>query len=454
MVMKRAQALGLIILLAAAPAVAAKGPRKLKPGFNLFSKEQDIQLGREFAAEIEKQVEVVGDRELTDYVNRIGRKLVEQPAADKYPYSFKVVHDQAINAFALPGGPMYIHTGLIAAAENEAQLAGVMAHEISHVALRHSTNQVSKANLIRLPAMLAGIVGEGSMLGQLAQLGIGVGAGSLLLKFSRNAERDADLLGTRLLAGAGYNPIEMARFFEKLEAETGRRSGVAEFFSSHPNPGNRVRAVEQEIQYLPRREYTTGSQAEFNRMRDAIKRLPPPKQKQPPAKAGGSIEEARPSGRLQPFRGREFEIAHPDNWKPSPEERSSAVTIVPQAGVHPTAGGGTSIGYGAIINTHTPQNRNTLEDATRELLEKIQRENQGMSAGPDRNVELRVDGYRALLNSFFSPSPWPNQREVDTVVTVLRPQGLFYIVLIAPESEMRAVQPVFQQMLKSIRFAN
>jgi hypothetical protein len=376
---------------------------------------------------------------------------VSQPAADKYPYFFKVVHDTSINAFALPGGPMYIHTGLIAAADNEAQLAGVMAHEISHVALRHGTNQVSKANLIQLPAMLAGVIGGGSMMGQLAQIGIGVGAGSALLKFSRNAERDADLLGTRLLASAGYNPLEMARFFEKLQGESGKRSGVTEFFSSHPNPGNRVNAVEQEIQYLARRDYSTGDQGEFNRMKDAVKGLPPPKPKQQP---GGSIEQARPSGKLTPFRGREFEVAHPDNWKAFPDENSPAVTIAPQAGVHQAAGGGTSIGYGAIFNIHTPQNRNNLEEATRELLDKVQRENQGMTAGPERNVEIRVDGNRALRNSFYSPSPWKDQRELDTVITVMRPQGLFYIVLIAPESERSASQPAFEQMLRSLRFAN
>ena len=169
---------------------AAQGPRQLKPGWNLFSKEQDIQLGKEAAAQVEKQYTVVRDTDLANYIRRIGARLASVPEAGGFPYTFQVVADKSINAFALPGGPAFVHTGLLAAADNEAQLAGVLAHEISHVALRHGTNQASKANLIQLPAMLAGgMLGKsGSMLGQLSQLGIGLGANSVLLKFSRTAE--------------------------------------------------------------------------------------------------------------------------------------------------------------------------------------------------------------------------------------------------------------------------
>jgi predicted Zn-dependent protease len=198
----------------------AEGPRKLQPGFNLFSKEQDVELGQQAARQVEQQVTLVPDPQLNEYVRRIGAKLAATPEAGGFPYSFKVVADKSVNAFALPGGLAFVHTGLLAAADNEAQVAGVLAHEMSHVALRHGTNQVSRANLVQLPVLLAGGMagGGGSLMGSLAQLGIGIGAGSVLLKFSRNAERDADLLGTRMMARAGYNPLEMARFFEKLEA--------------------------------------------------------------------------------------------------------------------------------------------------------------------------------------------------------------------------------------------
>ncbi len=228
-------------LCAGAAALAGAQPRELKPGWNLFTKEQDIQLGKEAAAEVEKQVQVVDNKPLSEYFQKIGQKLVATGMAGDFPYTFHVVLDPSINAFALPGGPTFMNTGLIAAADNEAQIAGVVAHEISHVALRHGTNQASKANFLQIAAMLGGaFLGKGGsgMLGQLSQLGIGLGANSVLLKFSRNAERDADISGARIMNAAGYNPIEMARFFEKLEAQSG--NGI-QFFSDHPNPGNRLR---------------------------------------------------------------------------------------------------------------------------------------------------------------------------------------------------------------------
>jgi beta-barrel assembly-enhancing protease len=262
---------GLLIALAGT-LLWAQGLPRLKPGFNLFSKQQDVQLGREAAQQVAQQYQVVRDPELSGYISRIGQRLASQPQAGDYPYTFTLVHDDSVNAFALPGGPTFVHTGLIAAAENEAQLAGVLAHEISHVALRHGTNQATKANLIQLPAMLAGAATGNSMLGQLTQLGIGIGANSVLLKYSRNAERDADLLGAQIMSRAGYNPVEMARFFEKLEAEGGARG--PQFLSDHPNPGNRVKAVEDEIRYLPAASYK-GDSGQFAREQARVRSLGP-----------------------------------------------------------------------------------------------------------------------------------------------------------------------------------
>ena len=258
-------------------AAFGQGPRQLQPGFNLFTPEQDIRLGKEAAAQIDKELPVVQNEALTRYVTGIASKIWTRPEAGKYPYSIKVVNDKTINAFALPGGPMFVNTGLILAADNEAQIAGVLAHEISHVALRHGTNQVSKSSLLQIPAALASsAVGDGSILGQLAQMGISFGANSLLLRYSRNAERDADLMGTRMLAGAGYDPVEMARFFEKLKGEAGSSKGM-QFFSDHPDPGNRVKAVQDEIRYLPARPNASlGNATELRRMQAVVRSLPAP----------------------------------------------------------------------------------------------------------------------------------------------------------------------------------
>jgi thiamine biosynthesis protein ThiS len=266
----------------------AQGPHRFQPGFNLFSKEQDIQLGEESAAQVRKQMTVINDPVLTAYVNHVGKKLAASQEATEsgFPFSFEVVADPSINAFALPGGHMFINTGLLRAVDNEAQLAGVMGHEMSHVILRHGTNQASKANLIQLPAALAAqMVGKGSMMSQLAQLGIGVGANSVLLKFSRTAESQADLMGSHLMAEAGYDPMEMAHFFNKLSSPgAGALGSVAQFMSDHPNPDNRERAIEQEARLLPQQSYgyQTG---DFKRMKGVVAKIhePAPKPPQQPA---------------------------------------------------------------------------------------------------------------------------------------------------------------------------
>jgi len=239
-----------------------------------------VQIGREAAAQVRKEMTIVNNPALTAEVNAVGQRLMasKEAEASGFPFTFQVVADPAINAFALPGGPMFINTGLLRAVDNEGELAGVMAHEMSHVILRHGTNQASKANLIELPALLAGQIlgGSGGMMGQLAQLGIGLGANSVLLKFSRTAESQADLLGSHLMAEAGYDPMQMARFFEKLNSEGG--SGGLQFLSDHPNPDNREKAIEQEVARLPERTYgyRTG---EFERMKKALATIHEPASK-------------------------------------------------------------------------------------------------------------------------------------------------------------------------------
>jgi predicted Zn-dependent protease len=190
-----------------------------------------------------------------------------------FKFTFTLLNVQQINAFALPGGPMFIYTGIFKPADNEGQLAGVMAHEMSHVILRHGTHEASKANLIKLPLALAGAASGGSLLGQVAQMGLGLTANSFILKFSRDAESEADALGSHLMSEAGYNPIDMARFFEKLAASGGQGP---QFLSDHPNPGNRERAIEQEIRTLPQRQYGSDS-GDFARVKSQIAALPAPK---------------------------------------------------------------------------------------------------------------------------------------------------------------------------------
>lgn len=262
-------------------AFARRAGDPLRPGFNTFSKDQDVQLGQENAQEVLKQYELVQNQSLQDYVRKLGDRLASTTEARQsgFKFTFTLLNVPQINAFALPGGPMFIYTGIFKAADNEGQLAGVMAHEMSHVILRHGTHEASKANLVKLPLALAAAATGGSLLGQVAQMGLGLTANSFILKFSRDAESEADALGSHLMSEAGYNPIEMARFFEKLAAGGGQGP---QFLSDHPNPGNREKAIEQEIRTLPQRQYgyETG---DFARVKSQIAALPPPKKLPAPA---------------------------------------------------------------------------------------------------------------------------------------------------------------------------
>lgn len=278
--MQKKGSAAILFMIFAGALMWAQGPTEFHPGFNLFSKEQDVQLGKESADQVRKQMTVIKDPVLTAYVNRVGQRLVSSREAQDsgFPFTFEVVADPSINAFALPGGPMFINTGLLRAVDNEAQLAGVMGHEMSHVILRHGTNQASKSQLIQLPAILGAEMTGSSMLGKLAQVGIGLGANSVLLKFSRNAESQADLMGSHLMAEAGYDPVQMARFFEKLNAEGGQQA--PQFLSDHPNPENREKAIEAEVQRLPAQNYSYQT-GDFQRMKQEVARIhekpvPPP----------------------------------------------------------------------------------------------------------------------------------------------------------------------------------
>jgi hypothetical protein len=449
----------LLILMAAlaggshhtASAQKAKKLKNLKPGFNMFSKEQDVQMGQEYAKQVEQQMVVITDPKIAGFVERIGRKLAAAPEAGGYPYSFKVVQEGSINAFALPGGPTFTHTGLIMAADNEGQIAGVLAHEIAHVALRHGTNQASKANLLQLPAMLGGQMAGGGITGMLAQLGVGLGANSLLMKFSRNAESDADLLGTRMMNKAGYNPIEMARFFEKLQAEHGKQNKLVEmFFSSHPNPGNRVKSVSEEIQLLPKANYDADS-GQLPEIKQAVQKLPKVEKPQPGpggANAAGdprNISAARPDSQLQEFKSQEVIFGYPRNWQVSQAQQGGNITIASPAGVFQNG----ALGYGLIADSVQVQQRD-LGRNTQELVQKFRQQDQSIQV-LGNGQSFRVNGLNAMAVRMQGNSPFENQKEALILVTADIPAGMLYMLFIAPEGDINHAQPIFDRMINSIQ---
>ncbi len=264
-------------MLLTAAVWAADNRTVLTPGWNMFSPQQDIEVGQEVSPDAERQLQMLNNSRVDNYVDTLGRRLAAKAPGEKYPYHFQVVDDRAINAFALPGGPVYINRGVLEAADNESQLAGVIAHEISHVALRHGTNQASKAAAAQMPlAILGGLLGSDSTKAMLVQLGASFAMNSVLLKYSRTAESEADIMGTQILYDAGYDPRAMGQFFQKLEAEQ-QGSGPVEFFSNHPNPDHRIERVTQEVAALGgvRRGALTNS-GQFDQSKRYVLSLPPP----------------------------------------------------------------------------------------------------------------------------------------------------------------------------------
>jgi len=249
------------------------GSRNINKGsINFFSLEKEIQMGRQLAAEIERQVKLLNDPTVSEYVNRVGQNIVRNSDA-KVPFTIKVVESDEINAFALPGGFFYVNSGLILAADDESELAAVMAHEIAHVAARHGTKQASKAELVNfasIPLIFMGGVG-GFALRQAAGFLIPM----QFLQFSRSDEAEADYLGLQYLYKTGYDPGAMVSFFEKLQAKESARPGsVSKMFSTHPPTGDRIEMSKKNIELiLPDKDQYVVTTSEFNKVKTLLAQL-------------------------------------------------------------------------------------------------------------------------------------------------------------------------------------
>ncbi len=270
------------------------GSRKINGGLDKFtgwlggSQEKEIAIGRQIALEVEQQSKLVEDPLVTEYVNRVGQNVVLHSDA-KVPFTIKVIDSDEVNAFALPGGFFYVNKGLILAADNEAELAGVMAHEIAHVAARHAMENQGKGTLMNY-GMLAGIIFGGPIIGTVLQNGGGILGGLALLKFTRGAEVEADSLGVQYLYASGYDPTAMGTMFEKLASKNKKKPGsVAKLFSTHPQSLDRRDETLSLVSRFPEKEEYVISTSEFQRVKAHLLRLSN-------AKAGvtGDIDEGEP----------------------------------------------------------------------------------------------------------------------------------------------------------------
>ena len=495
--MKRAVARNLrcflVLLLATQVFAQSAGPTFPDPGKTSMSKQEQQSLGMQVAAKVYEQMPVLPDNSPeTQYVRQLGQKLVATiPQQYSWPFEFHVVPQKEINAFALPGGQMFINIGTITAANNEAELAGVMAHEMSHVYMQHSAKQAAKAQKTSMIAGIAGAVlggAVGGMAGQLGQMGIQMGAQGLMMKYSRSDESQADAVGAAILYKAGFNPQGMVDFFKTMGSQGG--GAPPEFFSSHPNPVNRQQAIQKQIAGWPAQKDVADS-SNFNQLRQHATRLRAysAEEIQQGAKSGQwaalnqrngaslnssgastfptrdsaaattsasavALENVLPSRRMVAANLGPLTINHPENWAVTlPEKQGQFVTIAPEAGI-----ANSGVGYGVLLNG-TPASRGQrvgIDEMTSQLIQQIQQNNELQQLGQSR--PLTVGGFEGRSTFLHSASPFPDgngqpRQERDWLVTVPLSDGtLIYMIFVAPESDFTRFQPTFEAMVRSVQF--
>jgi beta-barrel assembly-enhancing protease len=436
----------------------AKPAPHYRPGFNLFKPEQDIELGRQSAEQIKQQMRLLQDEVTANYIRKLGGRLAEKASGHKFPYQFDVVATKEINAFALPGGFIFINAGTIMEAKNEGELAGVIAHEITHVALRHGTNQASKAYLARAGlGILTAIAGGASPdLGQVISVIGGVGANMAFLKFGRAAETQADLEGARIMAEAGYDPRDMAGFFETLKQKGGQR--IPEFLSDHPDPGNRAAAIAEILPSLPMSSNPTRNTDEFENVKARLTgsssslsssvELARSGPRDPNNNEAGTRPEP-PSSSFTEFQAQSgsFYIKYPQNWDVLSADETNII-FAPK-GAYGRLDNSVVVTHGIFIGV-IPAQSNNLEAATAVVEQQVKSNPDFRVVGSTQQISL--NGRACYATMVAGPSTITGVTEIDMIYTTATADGqLFYLITMSPQDELNSYQTVFDQIIASLR---
>ena len=455
--------------LAASLATVSAQTRVVPPA-NKYSPAEDVKLGQEAAAEVRKELPLLNDNAVDDWVENVGERLVAAIPAEMrhagFRYTFEEINQKDINAFALPGGPMFLNRGMIEAAKSEGEVAGVMAHEISHVALRHGTAQASKSTLPGLVGVGGQILGSilGGTLGNVIGLGSQVGAQAWMTKYSREYESQADILGAQIMARAGYDPREMANMFKTIEAEGG--GGGPEFLSSHPNPGNRYNAITREAQSL-RVTNPVRDTGEFRDVKARLAGMSPAytaeqiaqmqkqgqvRNGQGPAGPGGqTVRVSAPSAQYRTYQaGNGLRVSVPANWEQF--SGNSTVTYAPSGAYFEDQSGNTAFTHGLQIGV--TQGTGNLQRDTESLLRSFAQSNpelrQQSNARRD-NVGGR-NGYTVVLGNRSDVTGQAEAIYLST--TQLRNNGLLFVVGVAPQAEAGTYANVFARVRQNLRITD
>jgi predicted Zn-dependent protease len=443
---------------------------QIKYHSNKYKPTDDVKVGRQAAAEVEQQMPILNDNDATSYVSRVGQRLVNAiPSEFQHPefqYYFKIVNARDINAFALPGGPMYVNRGMIEAAHNEGEMAGVMSHELAHVFLRHGTAQASKAQKYGLLAGILGIGGQilGGPAGAAAQIA-GQGVGVYFLKFSREYETEADIMGAQVMARAGYDPRDLANMFKTIEQQSG--GGGGGFLSDHPSPKDRYARINQEAGYL-RVSERSGDSRDFAHIQSRLRgmgRAPSMQEiaqsgnRYPNSETGGNYPNNAPSGRVEypstryqsySTLGGIIRVSIPNNWRQLSE--SNSVWFSPE-GAYGRNQNQVVYTHGVNFGLAQTQSRG-LQQGTQEFLNSLTQGNPNLRQRSNL-VRTTVGGRTGLTTSLTNTNEATGRAEAITLITTqLRNGQVFYMIAVAPENESASYQAAFRNVLRSLQISD
>lgn len=458
--------IGVGLAAIAALSVVLGAQTHVTPPPNNYTPAQDVELGLQAAKEAERQLPIMHDDAVTSYVQEIGKRLVSAiPPELQHPefhYTFEAVNVREINAFALPGGPMFVNRGMIEQAHTEGEVAGVMAHELSHVVLRHGTAQASKAQKYQIGEVAGAVFGAiiGGRLGSAIAQGTQFGLGAAFLRFSREYEKQADLEGSHIMAAAGYDPRDMANLFKTIEQQNG--PGGPQWLSDHPNPGNRYEYITREAELLHVTNPVRDTR-QFAQVQAHLKQLPPaPTTEEATRNAGRSTSTrtagTRPSGNVPPPSsrfstytvGNLFRVAVPSNWQQM--QSTSAVTFAPEGAYGAVSDGQSVFTHGVEIGLARNETHD-LRTATEELLQSLRSSNPrlGRPAGFRRTRVGDRDGLEAAVSNVSDVTG--REETIDVFTTLMRDGNLLYVIGVAPRDEYETYGDVFQRVVQSMRIA-
>jgi Zn-dependent protease with chaperone function len=452
------------VLLTVAVAWPAAAQTKVVAPKNNYSIQEDIKLGQEAAGEVRRELPMLNDDRVDDYVEDVGARLVAAIPAefrhDGFRYTFDVVNQKEINAFALPGGPMFLNRGMIEAAKSEAEMAGVMAHEISHVALRHGTAQATSGQKWAIGSAIGQIAGAilGGGLGQVLSTGSQIGAGLKIMSYGREYERQADLLGAQILARAGYDPREMANMFRTIEQESG--GGGPEWLSSHPNPGNRYNAIVNESKLL--RVQGNANTGQFQSVQARLNGMSPAPTAEQIARGqtggrtvgtgGRTVNVDPPANSYRTHQpGNFLRVSVPSNWDVVNND-SGGVTYAPDGAFFRGDGGATAFTHGVQVGV--VQGTGNLQRDTQQLLNNFARSNPQLrqQSGLQRDTVGGRNGYTTVLSNTSEVTGQAERIALST--TQLRDGSVLYVVGVAPASEAGTYNATFQRVRRALQISD